>query len=222
MRASIIVVAVACAATVIPGATPLLRAESANAHSIGGALYGARWTPYFCGVQFWFTTSVPDNGSRDRVRNGIQQWNGQNQCMTWVEGAVHADYEPNSCPGFAINGVHERNLTASYGYGASTVAATFVCTSGSSIQSANYAIDTAEAWWLQSGAPLSNYLDLWGVSTHEFGHAGGFSGHWNEGLDGSLCPSGTGWHVMCQGMPYGVTWQRTLKTHDQDTFNNAY
>jgi hypothetical protein len=76
-----------------------------------------------------------------------------------------------------------------------------------------------------AGTP-NDKVDTWAVSAHEFGHAGGF-GSGDSGLahfpgDSSICDLGAPKQTMCQGLPYGAQFWRSLEEHDKHTFRNAY
>lgn len=96
-----------------------------------------------------------------------------------------------------------------------------------------YFVHNASAYWGASIPEPSGDYGERGLITHEFGHAEGFLGHWQDDHS-SYCvqgPSGGGagdWQTMCQGMYESSTgdWEQnrsySLGTQDQASFNAAY
>jgi hypothetical protein len=81
-------------------------------------------------------------------------------------------------------------------------------------------------WYKDNGNPPSGDYDTISVAAHEFGHAtgrlkgGDGDGHFTEAS--TYCPVSSARHTMCPSTYDGTSWQRSLETHDSDTFQNAY
>jgi hypothetical protein len=73
-------------------------------------------------------------------------------------------------------------------------------------------------------------VDLESIASHEFGHAtgrvrggDGDLGHFTQANNGAICNSNADeHHTMCRSGVAGTTYDRTLNTHDKDTFESAY
>jgi hypothetical protein len=80
-------------------------------------------------------------------------------------------------------------------------------------------------WYVGSGTPGPEDVDLRATAAHEAGHVTGFGvgtapDHFSE--DSSECPSTSGRHTMCPTIILGKIWQRSLELHDEHTLANAY
>ena len=105
-----------------------------------------------------------------------------------------------------------------------------------SLHSFQIKFDSTVTWYTGTGTPGSTEVDLWSLAAHEFGHATGrgktFGGKATVGGDGfghfldssSLCNvNEADHHTMCQtNIATGQKWDRSLNTHDKDTFENKY
>ena len=79
--------------------------------------------------------------------------------------------------------------------------------------------NTDRTWYTGTGTPSNGQSDLWGIATHELGHASGFSEH----LTGNLCPATAARHTMCRNWSWNQTyWARSLEEHDEDSIAEVY
>lgn len=191
----------------------------ASAHS-AATYVPTRWADNN-GNQLWhFASNFPTGAYRSRISDGVATWNALDQRIIFSgPQADVADFDPsvNTCSS-VDNNVLWRSIDGALG----TLALTYRCSDGSGHWAhANMVIDNAENWYSGTGTPASNAVDLWGVATHEWGHAVGME-HLN---DSTACPDGdTGPNnaTMCPIYAPGVTYNRTLETHDIHTFEPAY
>lgn len=210
-------------------------AVRADAHSAAD-YYPRRWQRQL--NQDWaFTASFPTGAKRDRVRNGIAQWNNLGEPQQWREVSQRTDYNPDVCPPtYGMNSIHWRNIPDdSVGALAYVQRCTF---SGSTeIYSANMVFDSSRSWYDGTGdAPdgFANQIcslppgcenDFWSVASHEWGHMTGFSGPFHNGHfnnSETICAGNDGQHTMCPAIEIGTERMRTLEDHDRHTFQNSY
>lgn len=229
---------------VIWGAVALLGSASVGAHTASD-WYPAKWVNDK-NVNWKFASGFPTGTApRARVKNGAAKWNQLNQTMGFVfdSGADYASFSALTCPNTEQkDAVHWGTID---GPGTGAALAT-VCTfadaigppgSNTSLHSFQLKFDSAENWFTSdSGTPGSNQPDMESLAAHEFGHATGRSrtegGTQTAGGDGKghfvnsseYCTPTTeaNHHTMCTSTPLGTTWDRSLNTHDIDTFQNAY
>ncbi len=166
----------------------------------------------------------------DAIRRGPTTWNNQKQGLRFAERPRSAEAgfpARRACDHIGeTNGIQAAPIDGA----GSTLAITWVCnvTVASRRQPAHFEIefDTGETWYNQSaGDPPSDTIDTQAVAAHEFGHATGFSRHWDyqDGANGSLCKTGDlAKHTMCATYEGGTVRQRTLEEHDIHTFAAAY
>lgn len=81
---------------------------------------------------------------------------------------------------------------------------------------------TGTDWYSGSGSPPSTQMDLYSVAVHEFGHATGWTGHWNQQGWPQFCQDADTYQTMCSGNAPGRIRWRTLGEHDIDTWHAAY
>jgi hypothetical protein len=141
---------------------------------------------------------------------------------------TQSDYSPfpaSVCPGtFQKDAVHWGPIDGS----GNTLATTWICNKSSNashLYSFQIKFDSDEGgrWYSDTGTPGSSESDFWSVASHEFGHATGWTSHFGELT--TLCPQSgdlSGRHTMCAKILNGNTAQRSLNTHDRDTFVDAY
>ena len=105
-------------------------------------------------------------------------------------------------------------------YGNSYYAATGWCYDGTQhITRSTVTFNTDKTWYTGTGTPSNGQADLWGIATHELGHATGFKKH----LTGSYCPDNATRHTMCGYWDWDQTyWARTLEQHDEHSIAEAY
>lgn len=220
--------------TLIIGAASLLLCATtvqAFAHDANG-YYPSKWQGDL--TQDWFfTEGFPGGAKRDRVRDGVSQWNNLNQPMTFTEAAQRPDFDPMVCPDAGTNGIHWRDLPDAN----RQLAVTFRCTIGAQLTSTNMIVDSTRNWYDGVGDAPDGFLgricslppdcqwDFWSVSSHEWGHMTGFfgpfrMGHFNPGEN--ICNSNSSQHTMCPDTRIGTERLRTLEPHDRHTFETAY
>ena len=78
-------------------------------------------------------------------------------------------------------------------------------------------IESHTRWY--SGTGDTTLMDVWGMMTHEFGHATSFSNHFGAAGD---CEYDSVHQTMCPYIRTGMEEWRTLGTHDVHTFNDQW
>lgn len=156
------------------------------------------------------------------------------------ESSLHAGNDPwnaNSGTWLDINwgGVYDSSVvwtgsgcTTGYGtrlwvltHSISNLATESTCGTSTTITRSSIRFDdTRSNWYVGSSSSVpSGQYDLRSVAVHEFGHAGGFSGHW-DGV-GEDC-TGSDRETMCSGLPSGTSYKRSIEAHENHTFDSAY
>ena len=233
-RVGAVLVIALCVASLTPGI--------ALGHSWGDWFKGRWRSEVINGVnndrvpQWRFVDNYPMDGSRGVTHNGAQDWNGVS-AMAFDLDASKADYsslqwDTTDCAEFQYQedkvgwgnfgdaGWHTSEPLA--------VTKTFGWWSDGAMYNFRIKGNNDVPWYVGTGEVPSNKWDLWGVMTHEFGHATGRTiggsendGHFSEGS--SYCPSDyTARHTMCPTLDPGRKGQRYLEAHDLDTVQNAY
>lgn len=216
---------------------------SARAHPPGN-WYGDEWaSARLPAILFDFGASYPSGQAwRDRAGDAQADWidtdGGTTVFNIFIDGSTSYDW--GDCPTPASDdreGILSRNSIDGEG---GTLAESGACfTSGGKIFIDHIRIDTAEPYYTGTGDPTPDNQtpDLWGVLTHEFGHATpGWTGaapniHFDAGDTPQLCENinATDYHTMCATYRYsdsehparGRRW-RTLEEHDLHTFDDYY
>ncbi len=193
-------------------------AVTAQAHSVSTYYVSQRWASDPTMYRGYLTGTLNTDAARIAMYRGDDSWDGvsgstldftdssyQNPMVLWVSNACLV---PN-------NGVWFTETSTS------NFAVSQRCYSGSNIIKAAIAFDsTGRTWYTGTGTPPSGQTDLWGVSTHELGHAGGFTGHFSGSTD---CPSTSAKQTMCDSWSNAqIPWARSLATHDEHTVASAY
>ena len=209
-RRSLLAIAVVAAALWAAVATP------ASAHSVSN-FYPRRWP--VTKVTYGHTPSVPSS-FRPIVEKAAKKWTRLDATLDLAHGSDYSsNYDWATCSG--RNGIHvdDRGDLGSRG---GVLALTVVCysTSSNQLTSANIAFDSTENWYVGTKSPASNQMDLFSVAVHEFGHFTGFAGHFDSGE--SICANNKSVQTMCPAYTVGTKWQRSLESHDQHTFLDAY
>lgn len=200
-------------------------ASGASAHPFGD-WYDELWSGASPNVHWKFTQEVNGAAKRDSIGIGANNWDnaGTAHFVFTNDTPDHADigFDSRTCAQGFDNTVHWEPISGG------ALAKARLCTSGNNVVDFMIGFDSGENWNTGSDAPGPNEQDLRAVATHEFGHAtGGWvtpgtKGHWDEGGEGQLCHDDSGKHTMCSTITTEEMWQRTLETHDQHTFANAY
>jgi hypothetical protein len=176
-------------------------------------------------VEWGFVNSFPNNDFRQRVVGAANEWNDENQPMTFHKRqSDYADFSATGCPNtYQKDGIHMGPIDGQFGVYAKAFTCVFT-SDNTELYSVNIKFDQAENWYKGTGTPSPSQVDALSVATHEFGHATGFSGPFESGHfdpDADECTM-TPKQTMCPFIEYGQTYQRGLETHDQHTFQNAY
>jgi hypothetical protein len=194
----------------------------ASAHS-GSLFFHETWSQAQRGAVSIYAESSLSGAALSRVLAGAKTWENTRRSLdfTW-NGTKNLSHDP--CD-LATRG---RNLVAMGkldGRG-KNLGMTTVCMSGGSIVRFVMIFDSAEDWYTGTSTNLPRGRpDLWSVATHEFGHAIGWGGHFDDptiALGTGICGNFTGQHTMCKTHYSGTARQRTLGPHDIDTFSVVY
>lgn len=222
-------------------AAVLLIAAPAHAH-LKANYYPQTWQRDLS-QNFFFTEGFPGGEWRDTVDRANNAWNNQGQLMGFTKIAQKPNFNPNKCPAnYGTNGIHWKKMDGKSGvFGGGDLAYVSRCTvkGTDEIFSANMVFDREENWHTGVAIPESDPvifggcwgvgancpMDAWSVANHEWGHATGFSGPFEEGHfdpGGPECDADVE-HTMC---PFAkregnVDW-RTLSEHDVHTFTGSY
>ena len=184
-----------------------------------------------------FTAGFPSgSGQRDSVREGADQWtNVSAASFVWNETAEVATWTGNEgcgqtwgSGGSGNNTIRWRPISVTLG--PDPLAATRICSAGGNVYkfyikfNSNWSGSFHWSGHTPDDVPSGEY-DGWAVASHEFGHAVGFFGPYDDGhLDpgGQYCDGDLDHHTMCPDILIGKSRQRTLEEHDIDTFQSLY
>lgn len=193
-------------------------ASSGVAYAHDAATYypAPRW-PNGVFEPYFIATGVPDLARvNTSIVNGANAWNALNEPMDFsYQGRSAQSILVNQCPANGHSYVFQRPLDGVGGRAAET----YRCSSGGFTNSFVMTFDN-EPWYSDTDNPPANNPDRWGMSAHEFGHATGFSGHW-DALS-TRCGYSSKQLTMCPSQFNGTTWWRTPGDHDIHTFQAAY
>lgn len=199
-----------------------LAPTSSSAHD--ASVYYPRWWQQDLSVNWKFTVNVPTTSLRDRVKDAAATWNALPPIMHFVkQSGDYGGFPVDSCPDtYQKDAVHWGNIDGKFG----THALVRKCLVGSNeIFTFQIKLDSSENWYTGTSTPApSGTLDTQAVATHEFGHATGFSGPYNNGHfdpNATLCTDNPK-HTMCPFFNYGDSYFRSLEQHDEHTFFNKY
>lgn len=188
----------------------------ASSHA-AGQFYPAVWGRQ--NIHYHFSLGFPsDQALRDRIRDAHQLWDALPPALDFVrepnEVAADAFME---CPS-DYNTIRFPSIDGRRG----TYAAVWTCPpDGSQVNRFKLRLDSDENWYKGTGNPPNHEVDVWGIAAHEFAHATGWSGHFDEAS--GLCPLNVERHTVCPGFDaYGTQFLRPLEEHDKHTFNDAY
>jgi predicted Zn-dependent protease len=141
-----------------------------------------------------------DPAWRDRARSAGQTWtNVQSSSWAWIEDSN----SNNKLTYAAIDG------------SSNTLAVTTSYFCGGSLCRFNMKMDNSESWYINTGTPGFNQIDLQSIITHEFGHALGLD-HTTVGCSSTAPPT------MCPFYTVGTTDFRTLQADDISGVSTNY
>jgi hypothetical protein len=205
----------------------------AGAHT-ASTWYPSKWTTRVVSgvhtdrnVNWRFVTNVPTgDGTRNAVRFGAGQWTAQRQSLRFVQssGPSYRTLQWGTCSAkYQIDKVGWERIDGAGDILAQTSKCLFSSDHGV-LFNFKMRYDSAEPWYKGTSATIpSNRYDLRSVATHEFGHAGGFTPHWDSAGPTPLCPgAGSAQHTMCATLQLGSVAWRSLAEHDRHTFASAY
>lgn len=184
--------------------------------------------------QTWaFTAGFPVDSWRDRVRDGVRQWNVIGEPVQFNEVAQVGNFTPpgpagGKCPPVGSNTIHWRSHDGLGGVYAYVMPCVYVYNGQASSTLANVTMvfDLGESWYIGTGDAPGNQTDLWSIATHEWGHAigytGGDRGHFSGLSLECLQPQPIYNQTMCPSYPSGQEYFRSLEVHDRHTFQGAY
>jgi hypothetical protein len=229
IRVTAAALAAACAAVALVPASS--SAHSAKLITRRWATDSSQWH-----VSVYFDGSVPGGRIRSRIRDGARVWNGQNRQVVFsvptrrgIDGAG-----PKKCQQAASNkttGVmYWRTIDGKGTKDGDVLGVTRTCyyTGGTykgRLFSFTQVYDSKQPnWYRKTGNVPNDKYDLWSVTTHEFGHAIGWTGkHYGRDNNSSICASNNkGRETMCPLTYLGQSRQRTLGRHDKHTFKRVY
>lgn len=193
--------------------------NGASAHS-SDDFYSATWDSdpdYHRGE---ISAPLNTGAAKNAMRAGATYWSsvsGSWLDFNWTgEEDPDVDFTWNACTTAPDGGLWLTTTHMDY-----YIAYASICRESGTITSAAIAFDhTARNWYtgVSTNVP-SSALDLRSVSSHEFGHATGFFPHFDPNdVDCSSADRET----MCESLPAGVSYFRTLEEHDKHTVADAY
>lgn len=206
-------------------------AAIAHAHS-AGSFYYSGW-PAGHNETYWFRDNVPTGNFRSRVIDGAYEWNDTpndgNAEPNFYNGGEKSDSggDWNQPCQANYSAIYFRDLDSisSGAVGYTPFCKVVVSDGGNSwtkITKFSLNLDSDRDWYTGTGdAPdWPPDVDAWSIASHEFGHATGWEGHFND--SGDQCPGDGTEATMCPVYEGGSERWRTLSDHDSHTFENQY
>jgi hypothetical protein len=231
---------------ILNGILLALVASPVAAHSPISDWHAASWPSSDLIINWKFADGVPTGTAlRARIKDGAQEWTNSSASQmnfSFDSGSDYASFPYNSCPSLSNAQKDAIHWGAFDGQG-NTYGGTFKCSyydaagtpySATTLHSFQIKFDQAENWNTSTSAPGTNQFDLWSGASHEFGHATGRGstasrtapggdGHGHFPNSWAVCnETQSEHHTMCVSNRMDKTWDRSLNTHDLDTFNDAY
>lgn len=201
-----------------------LTGPSAVANHGAGSFYSNHWWHTGERTVVWhFDSDYPTGSRRDRVKDGAQRWNGQDQSMSF-------SFNSNDTSGLTYSGCASQLnkstvfwLSIADPPGEAILGSVSVCViSGEPTRMAQFKMrfDSGNSWYSGTATdpPTNTEIDLWSVATHEMGHATGWTGHFGA----AVCPGNTTNQTMCASLPADSTYARSLESHDSSVFADRY
>jgi Matrixin len=200
----------------VPALAILLLIPTAASGHAASQFYDFLWVSDLS-VRWKFVSDFPSGNFRERVKDGAQKWNDLDEPMSFKKiDDLWDPYPPADCSPneqYQKDGVHWGDITDG------ALAKTFRCRTSSELWTFNIKFDSDRPWYTGTGDPPGDKFDMWGVAVHEFGHATGWKGHFE---DSSQYCTDVPYHTMCPSLPSGAQWMRSLESHDTHTFGGAY
>ncbi len=204
----------------------------ANAHS-AATWYPSVWGPgSLTDINFKYNDQFPTGAWRNRIEDAVTKWN---------------DVQPNQISFQSLPNDNSKNYSADCSHYSQEEDVVYYLDFGQSFYGWSPACYLANGnikqfvmvfnsywnWNRQTSDPGNTEIDALSTAVHEFGHAGGFYGHFSDTSAGGTCPLGdySGWQTMCDSVgnltggtdnELGKKFRRTLESHDEHTFDNAY
>lgn len=197
-------------------------ASEASAHTPSTFYTTGKWSNGNL-IHFYVRSGFPSTAYTSGINYGANQWNAIFDGATprfQNAGATTATGNFDSPCSSTFNGIYWRDIDY---LSPAFVAYTRLCTS-TSIGTSKFqmSIDAAGTPWYTgtAGTIGSSYVDLYSTTSHEFGHASSWVGHFSDSE--SICTPNSSQATMCPNIDDGTTWIRTLDTHSIHTFQAAY
>lgn len=193
----------------------LASASVAYGHS-ASSIFPLKWTAdetYYVGN----SGGIGQSNLWSASEAALAQWNGTAASREIYWGAYQSTGPFSGCSVptndvYVYGGIHD-------GVG-NDLGVTVRC-GGSSITRASILFDAVESWYSGSGTPGGAQFDLRSVAAHEWGHAFGFAGHWQD-HDALIDCTSSARETMCSSLPKGTSYMRSLQTHDMHSLVSAY
>lgn len=206
----------------VVAAVVVLHAPGAQAHSDSLFFHGT-WASSVRGAVPIYAESNLSGAKLTRALAGAKTWDNLGESLDFVYKGTRS-LSRDACDR-AVRGQNLIGFRPLDGRG-KDLAMTTVCRSGSSIVRFVTVFDSAEDWYTGTSTTVPRGRpDLWSVAVHEFGHAAGWAGHYDDpdiGLGAGLCGNFSGQHSMCATHYSGTARQRSLGPHDVETFKRLY
>lgn len=181
----------------------------------------ARWADGSREAIPWsFTSEVGSGAKHDSIVWGSNRWTAVGADL----GFDHDHASDGGNYGFDSAGCSQLNNKVHWeDINGNPLGAAKVCTDADNkIYTFAVAFDPDYNWNSGSEDPGPSQADLRWVAAHEFGHAAGYSHHWDDSHNHLSCPEDSTKHTMCSTATHGQAWGRTLEIHDVHTFTDAY
>lgn len=189
--------------------------------------FGQRWQTILTPSRH-FTPSVPTGQWRDRINDGMNQWNQLAESVQYAAAPDLPDRDPDvGCPTTeGIVTMHRANIDDGGGF-AGLSGYCYYTAGGTGRHSAWIIFDESEEWCLGTGDCYSGLfgtgigadIDLWSIATHEWGHVGAL-GHY-AGTD-TICGNNDQHATMCPSTRPGTERDRSLELHDTASYRARY
>lgn len=194
---------------------------SANAHSTAFYTGGGGLWPTYSGVYYKVRQGFPTVAYYNRIEDGGNQWNAAGTSSGiepdfYYNGSTTVTGNADAPCSATYNGIYWRDLDY---LGSGVLGYTPHCENSSGVVTRfSFSVDSDRTWYTGTGTATS--WDLWSLTTHEFGHATGWYGHFSPGE--SICDNTASQATMCPEYFPNTVRMRTLDDHSKHTFVAAY